>query len=475
MSEPVRIFIAVAGQENVNALYSAALGQQRLLVAGALATLETLKPTVAYSNPQILILDLELLSSQLQPEEVAEQISAYGVPVVALLPAGVQPDLFHRLPAVQEVLRKPVAPKEVLERAYQAGLNLRLQQQTGAASSGHERRGAAGAPAGLHAGMVFAVYGKGGTGKTTIATNLGVVLHRLGVRTLVAGFDVPDAVGIQLGLPPTPNMNSWFRAPSAEQLLNAIRHPRERSWPDILLSPNDAQAAANIAYTDFVERLQAASRELAVEQEQLSPAVVGELVATAAHEAAYSAAGRIGKLIHALRMLPRPYTALVLDLPPTLANDWALLPLRQANAVLLVCEPTYTDQLNVAHAVYALTHEGQTFQLPRSALYLVLNRLTPGQGLNGEEMQKGISAALETLLGEAWSPPIIAAIPASPEVRQAQTEFRPAVDRAPALDAALKGVAQYFFGAELGKRAAAPAQPRGGGFKIGPLRFRRGG
>ncbi len=300
--------------------------------------------------------------------------------------------------------------------------------------------------------------------------NLATYLHRLGIRTLVVGFDVPDAVGIQLGLPPTPNMYDWFRAPSPATLMESIVHPKDTTLPDILLSPNDARAASTIAYTDFVDRLGATVRETATEQAQLTPAVAAELAEGAALSAASGEAGRIGELVDAIRMLPRPYTAIVMDLPPTLANDWALIPVWHANAVLLVAEPSYTDQVNIAHAIATLT-EKQTFRIPESAIYMVLNRVRAGDPMDGKQMQEGISAAVQRLMGHAFAPPLLASIPDSDTVRQLQTRFRPVIDKDETMRQAMHAVATYFFGAAIEQKKKQPRR----GFRLGPVNFVRRG
>ena len=467
-SQPrIRIFVAAAGQDTVNDLYRAILNDSRLMAAGAAATMDALPTTLPYANPDVLILDAELLVGLGNPKKMVEYVEKLPGAVVMLLPGNLDAmrGRFVALPNVHEVLQKPVSPTETAARAYQVGISAQVAASTRAA----EAASAGGAaPTGGTAlpGLVIAVFGKGGTGKTTIAVGLATTFHRHGIRTLLVGLDVPDAVGIQLGLSPSPNMLEWFRSPSLETLESLIRQPKSPG-PDVLLSPNDAVAAAAIANADFIERLREGVRETAATLPALTPAAAADIAADGAQQAmAAGGAGRIVALIDAIRQLPRPYAAVVLDLPPTLANDWAVQPIRRANAVILVAEPSYTDQVNIAHAVQVLTGAVDArYRLSRSSLYIVLNRVQEGD-LDGKAMQEGIAALNEQSLGEAWAPPILAVVPASPTIRKAQMEFRSPLDTDPGMRTAMEAVARYFFGDVIAEK-----EPARRYIRIGPIRL----
>ena len=465
----IRIFVAAAGQETVNDLYRAILNDSRLMAAGAAATMDALPTTLPYANPDVLILDAELLVGLGNPRKMVEYVGNLPGAVVLLLPANLDAlrGQFVALPNVHEVLQKPVSPSEAVARAYQVGVSAQVAtsaQAARAAASAEEATPTGGAAL---PGLVVAVFGKGGTGKTTVAVGLATTFHRHGICTLLVGLDVPDAVGIQLGLSPSPNMLEWFRNPSPETLESLIRRPKSPDLPDVLLSPNDAVAAAAIANADFVERLREAVRETAATLPNLTPASVADVAADGAQQAmAAGGTGRIVALIDAIRRLPRPYAAVVLDLPPTLANDWAVQPIRRANAVILVAEPSYTDQVNVAHAVQVLTGAVDArYRLSRSSLYIVLNRVQEGD-LDGKAMQEGIATLNEQALGEAWAPPILAVVPASPAVRKAQMEFRSPLDTDPGMRSAMEAVARYFFGDVIAEK-----EPARRYIRIGPIRL----
>lgn len=470
MSAPrVRVFVAAAGQELVNDLYRAILNDSRIVAAGAVATMDALPTTLPYANPDVIILDADLLTGLGNPNRMIEYVGKLPGAVVLLLPANLDAlrGQFVALANVHEVLTKPASPSEVAARAYQVGLSAQIaaSAQVARAVPSAAVNGAA-TPGAPTPGLTIAVFGKGGTGKTTVSAGLATVLHRHGIRTLLVGLDVPDAVGIQMGLSPTPNMLEWFRNPTPEVLERCVRR-KAQDMPDVLLSPNDAMAAAAIANADFLERLRTIVRESASSLPTISPATAADLAADGAQQAmAAGGTGRIVALVDAIRQLPRPYAAVVLDLPPTLANDWAVQPMRRVNAVLLVAEPSYTDQVNVAHAVQVLTGSVDSrYRLSRSAVYIVLNRVQPGD-LDGRAMQEGIAALNEQTIGESWTPPILAAIPASPAIRKAQTEFRSPVDADPDFRAAMESIAHYFFGDAIATDRRAPRKH----VRFGPLK-----
>ena len=75
--------------------------------------------------------------------------------------------------------------------------------------------GLASGTAGPRRGRIFTVFGgKGGTGKSTVATNLGVALARSGARTCLMDLDLAFGdVGVLLGLFPERTLSDAVRWP----------------------------------------------------------------------------------------------------------------------------------------------------------------------------------------------------------------------------------------------------------------------
>lgn len=140
---------------------------------------------------------------------------------------------------VSDYLQKPVSPEQLRE-SFQR-LSIQLGSGTGAARK---------------PGQVFAIFGaKGGSGSTTLAANLAVVLHRLsGKKTLLVDLDLElGEVALLLGVQPRFNfvdmvqnfhrMDSGLLAsyieqhPSGVHLLSAPFHPERAE----VASPDDVR------------------------------------------------------------------------------------------------------------------------------------------------------------------------------------------------------------------------------------------
>lgn len=193
------------------------------------------------SSPDLLVIDLED-----EPDLGIKlmQFLADAHPNQRVLAAG--PALSsHQLLAgmragVSDYLLKPVSPEQLKESLQ------RLGAQLGGAGSGAARK----------PGQVFAIFGaKGGSGSTTLAANLAVVLHRLsGKKTLLVDLDLElGEVALLLGVQPRFNfvdmvqnfhrMDAGLLAsyieqhPSGVHLLSAPFHPERAE----VASPDDVR------------------------------------------------------------------------------------------------------------------------------------------------------------------------------------------------------------------------------------------
>ncbi|WP_322794702.1 AAA family ATPase [Thermoflexus sp.] len=457
MSEKVRIFLSAAGQEALTALYGTALQDPRFSVVGLAPTAELLQAQLPASAAEAALVDAELLVP-LGERGILEflQTRHGGAALLVAIPPALEPlrGALLALDRVREVVAKPYVPGEVLSRLWQIAQSERAMKAS--LSPAAALRTEISAPAGTVAvgTHVFAVTAsKGGPGKSTVAVNLAYRLAQHGVRTLLVGFDTPDAVGIQLGLPKAPNMGAWFRSGSREALIGAIQ--RKDGILDVLLSPNDPIEAARVAFADLIDRAARFAAGLSGSPEAVVRRAVEQALAAAD-------AGRIARLVDEVRSLHPPYAAVVMDLPPT-QTEWNIQPLMRATAVLLVAEPSLADQVNAIETLNILTGVlDPRYRVPRQAIYLVLNRVTDRDPLTPQAFREGIEAAL------GWAPPVIARIPHDPEVRRAQIAFVPPVTKVDAFREGIDQIVAFFFPNLSGR-------PPARGLQLGGIRIRLGG
>jgi len=357
---------------------------------------------------------------------------------------------------VREVVAKPYVPGEALSRLWQIAQSERAARSALSPASTLLPQAGTALPAGTVAvgTHVFAVAaGKGGPGKTTVATNFAYRLAQHGVRTLLVGFDVPDATGIQLGLPKAPNMGAWFRSGSREALIGAIQ--KKDGILDVMLSPNDPIEAARIAFSDLIDRAARFAAGISGSPEAVVRRAVEQALASAE-------AGRIARLVDELRALHPPYAAIVMDLPPT-QTEWNIQPLMRATAVLLVAEPSLSDAVNAIETLSILTGAlDPRYRVPREAIFIALNRVDPKDAMTPQAFREGIESKL------GWAPPVVARIPYDPEVRKAQLAFVPPVTKVDAFREGIDQIVSFFFPNLAGK---APSR----GIQVGGIRIRLGG
>lgn len=428
-TQPIQVLLSAPGQQALNNIYGQFIADRRLLVVGLATTPQMLEQALVQSPPEVAVIDAELLADYGEQGIVGFLASRLGTSVaIVLLPRHLEhlSGAISHLDRVREVLVKPVGVAQVIDRCYQVGISERVAREAMAPATSYamsalaQTTGAARAVA-LTGTRVFAIGGgKGGSGKTTVAVNLAYRLHQLGIRTLLMGFDVPDAVGVQLGLPMAPNSLNWFRRPTREGFVASLQR---KDGLDVCLSPNDKLEAARIAAR-------------APDQE-----------------------GSIARLVEAARDHHPPYAAIVMDLPPT-ETEWSIQPLLRANTVILVCEPDLASAVNLVSTIRLLTGVfDPRYQVPRDAIYAVMNRVEKEDAMTPRRMQEAIREQLD-----GWAPPFVAVIPADPGVRACQIDFVLPVSRRQEFAAGIDQIVDFFYGDTLGKPAAKAAGAREKGF-----------
>ena len=425
---PLHIFLSTVSQTELTPLYTAFLGDQgRFHVAGVATTLSGLEDGIKSTSAEVAIVDAELLLGRGEAGIVDFLTHQLGRTVaVVLLPPGLQgmQGQVLQLAQVREVLLKPPGVGELLKRCHDIGVSERPSRSAleprgvMQAAVPRHRAGMDKGGAGVGGTNIFAVMSiKGGTGKTTIACNYAYALQLAGIRTCLMGFDVPDDLGVYLGLAQAPNSSYFFQRPTRDAFAASIQ---EYHGLDVVLSPNDAVLAAEVVQRD-----------------------------------PDTDEGAIGRIIDAARTHHPPYAAMVLDLPPTY-SEWGLQPLTRANTLLVVATPNISDAIKLVRQLQLVTERfDPRYLIPRSAIYLVLNDQRREDNMPATAIQEILADHLN-----GWAPPVIATIPHDPQVRPMQNRGSLPYRRLEGFTRGVNTLVDHFYGQVLGSGGAARATKR---------------
>jgi cellulose biosynthesis protein BcsQ len=217
----------------------------------------------------------------------------------------------------------------------------------------------------------------GGTGKSSIAEAMAVVLASNHVRTLLCSFNSPPAASPHLGLNLMPNATEWFNRPTVEGFQASLQHPKGLDDLDVLLAPNN-----NVTNTEAAARRP-------------------------------DDTGSIKNLV--LSAYSFNYGAILLDLPPFADPGWTLRPLMAANMAVIVCRPTLHDQMAAVRAYEMLTLElRDEIRIPSSAVYAAINFVSPNDNMSERDFQSQVAEQLSKTDKSVQFPPIMAGFPYTP-------------------------------------------------------------
>ncbi len=405
-------------------MYPALAGDPgRFQVVGLATEWGDLKAKTQALKPEALLIQAEVAPG---PDELVAFLKQFpGVAVVTLTPASAAAEAMIRsIPAVRDVFVSSVPSwVEAAQRLYQAAVSERALRVQSAPPAFTQIGGVAGpiVPVGLR---IFAVMSrKGGTGKSTFASNFSYALARRGISTLLIGFDRPDDIGAYLHLPPYPNQALFYENPTLESLRSGIQ---KKDALDVLLCVSDDLSADTVARRSPSDR-----------------GSIRSLVMTAAMGG---------------------WAALVLDLPPDIASEWALQPLLAANTVLLVARLTLADANKMMQAYQLLTQRlAVEHAIPRENMFIVLNQYTRDDNISPSAFSKMLQEAMPT---RGQVPPIIGVIPLDPAIPAIQNTGELPLLRCDGFRRAVEGVVDVFY------RGVSPGQerrdhaPRGLRFRI---------
>jgi cellulose biosynthesis protein BcsQ len=349
----------------------------RFRVASIAANWGDLERNVRNMPADVLLVEGDVANS---PQQLAQFLATIpGVAIVVIPPGWAQAEgTIRAVDKVREVFIGPhVNYGEIAQKVYSAAVTEKALRSSAAPME--QMAGGSRVSSTQVVGLkVFAFYAsKGGTGKTTIATNFAYDLNRMGVRTLLMGFDTPDDVGVQMGLKRAPNSMNYYLRPGPDGFKASVQRKDDL---DVILSPNDFVLSSQVAQNQH-------------------PGTIQSLIQTA---------------------WTSGYGAIVMDLPPT-EEAWAITPLMLANTLILIALPGYTDQVKMVQTVNLLTHTlaGQ-HRIPKENMFIVLNQFNQAtDNLLPDAFHQGAAAFLD-----GWFPPVLTTIPFSPRVRPLQNDTK---------------------------------------------------
>jgi arsenite/tail-anchored protein-transporting ATPase len=396
--DPSVVVVLLAGPpERVTGWYSAFMADNRFRVASFATDTDSFILQLA-GNPEVVLVDASLFSG---PPPLIEALTKVSGSAYVVLPSmdENQRQTIAAVPSVKGVYAAESFNLESVISQIHANALARRQMAPSVGDWGTQKREAVSATTGLR---IITVWNQcGGSGKTTIATNLAYEASRRGIRTLFIGLGAPDIAPLLLGLNASPNITLWRTNPVPQALKQAIQKIGDldvlAGFPDVL-----AEGQLLMSAPDAENSLT-------------------KLVMTAAYEG---------------------YACIVLDAPHSQAAGLALA---ASNTLILVARPTLADAWCTVEAWRTLQERmaGKHRIAPQNVL-VALNRCRSGS-MTAAEWHGDASRVWQRPF-----PAIGAVFPEDFEVERAQEQGKLPLLMADSFAKPLVAVANSLFGAKTG-------------------------
>jgi arsenite-transporting ATPase len=219
--------------ERVTSWYSAFMADSRFRVASLATDADSFLMQLA-GNPEVVLVDAALFSG---PPPLIEALTKVSGTAYVVLPTmdEAQRHAIAAVPSVKGVYSADSFDLTAAISQIHANALARRQMAPSVGDWGTQKREAA-ATTGLR---IITVWNQcGGSGKTTVATNLAYESARRGIRTLFIGLGAPDIAPLLLGLNATPNLTIWRANPVPQTLKQSIQKIGDldvlAGFPDVL-------------------------------------------------------------------------------------------------------------------------------------------------------------------------------------------------------------------------------------------------
>jgi arsenite-transporting ATPase len=381
--------------ERVTSWYSAFMSDSRFRVASLATDADSFLMQLA-GNPEVVLVDAALFSG---PPPLIEALTKVSGTAYVVLPTmeEAQRQAIASVPSVKGVYSAETFNLATAIAQIHANALARRQMAPSVGDWGTQKREAATATTGLR---IITVWNQcGGSGKTTIATNLAYESARRGIRTLFIGLGAPDIAPLMLGLNATPNLTIWRANPIPQSLKQSIQKVGDldvlAGFPDVL-----AESQILTSSPDAENSLT-------------------KLVMMAAYEG---------------------YACIVLDAPH---SQVAALALAASNTLILVARPTLADAWCTVEAWRTLQERmAGKHRIAAQNVIVVLNRSRSGS-MTASEWHGDASRVWQRPF-----PAVGAVFPEDYEVERAQEQGKLPLLQVDSFAKPLVAVANSLFGAK---------------------------
>jgi arsenite-transporting ATPase len=381
--------------ERVTTWYSAFMSDSRFRVASLSTDADSFLMQLA-GNPEVVLVDAALFSG---PPPLIEALTKVSGSAYVVLPTmdEAQRQAIAAVPSVKGVYSADSFNLAAAINQIHANALARRQMAPTVGDWGTQKREAATATTGLR---IITVWNQsGGSGKTTIATNLAYEAARRGIRTLFIGLGAPDIAPLYLGLNATPNLTVWRANPVPQTLKQSIQKTGDldvlAGFPDVL-----AESQILTSSPDAENSLT-------------------KLVMMAAYEG---------------------YACIVLDTPH---SQTAALALAASNTLILVARPTLADAWCTVEAWRTLQERmAGKHRIAAQNVIVVLNRSRSGS-MTASEWHGDASRVWQRPF-----PAVGAVFPEDYEIERAQEQGKLPLLQVDSFAKPLIAVANSLFGAK---------------------------
>ena len=306
--------------------------------------------TLEQLRPELLVTQASIAPSPDQLIKALSRLNIWNGVAIVLINPDEKPtqSLFERVASVRRVITLPAHWGEVTEVGYSVVITERTKKISSETMIPTAKTQQAVSTLTGVSTVAF-ISASGGTGRTTLAENIGYELGRTGAKTLLMSMDLPTPTPLHMHLRTTPDAAEYFSNPK-EGFNRCIQ--RYADLLEVILAPESSMSYAKYGSYD-------------------------------------DDAGSVYGLVH--QTWNKTYGAILLDLPAG-EGPWMMQPLLAANKVVIVARPTLADLRGVLHIMELITSViNRDVQIPKTNIFLVVSQFTERSTFSPDQIIKELS------------------------------------------------------------------------------------